>query len=397
MLALGIRAGALACKRAIDHRVNLTPVADRLFVGDFKLDEWLDQQGVPPPVLGVSREGTLAVRQAASTSSARPATAAAPVADGEAFLVLAEIFEQARQSIPDAAKTRLSQTRVVTVGRQAGVSLLIDHDSVSRRHAEISYNDQRYILRDTGSSNGTFIDTTRLPAGTASVLQPGEHVRFGKITYVFLREEPSQNAQLQATILNKTRLVEHATGFYDPAALEAPTEAAQPLLKADGSLLLPGAREAIPASEVATFTSTPALVALLQGRPRICYLKPGKTISLGRDKQNELALPDMSVSRKHAEVFYSGDGFYLRDLGSGNGVSINQAKIDNPYRLTHSDCIQIGGTTLFFLQPGAQKDIAPGRSSATFVCQFCGVPRTQDARFCAHCGADFKQPVFSKA
>jgi|SRR5579872_4186750 len=55
MLALGDRAGTLAFKRAIDHRVNLSPVASRLFADDFKLDIWLDTQGVPPPILGVRR------------------------------------------------------------------------------------------------------------------------------------------------------------------------------------------------------------------------------------------------------------------------------------------------------------------------------------------------------
>ena len=37
MFSLGERKDALAFKRAIDHRVNLTPVASRLFANDFKL------------------------------------------------------------------------------------------------------------------------------------------------------------------------------------------------------------------------------------------------------------------------------------------------------------------------------------------------------------------------
>ena len=46
-LSLGNRKGTLDFKRAIDHTVNLLPVASRLFAPDFKLKEWLDQQGVP--------------------------------------------------------------------------------------------------------------------------------------------------------------------------------------------------------------------------------------------------------------------------------------------------------------------------------------------------------------
>jgi NAD(P)H-nitrite reductase large subunit len=60
MLSLGDRTGALAFKRAIDHRVNLLPVASLLFADHFNLNEWLDHQGVPPPMLGVNRIGEYA-------------------------------------------------------------------------------------------------------------------------------------------------------------------------------------------------------------------------------------------------------------------------------------------------------------------------------------------------
>ncbi|MBV9232375.1 MAG: NAD(P)/FAD-dependent oxidoreductase, partial [Chloroflexi bacterium] len=65
MLALGDRKQVLAFKRAIDHRVNLLPVSSRLFADNFKLNDWLDSQGVPPALLGVSREGDSAVKQVA--------------------------------------------------------------------------------------------------------------------------------------------------------------------------------------------------------------------------------------------------------------------------------------------------------------------------------------------
>jgi NAD(P)H-nitrite reductase large subunit len=46
-LFLGERKQALAFKRAIDHRVNVTPIVNRLFADDFQLDDWLDGQHVP--------------------------------------------------------------------------------------------------------------------------------------------------------------------------------------------------------------------------------------------------------------------------------------------------------------------------------------------------------------
>ena len=52
MLSLGDRKDALAYKRAIDHKVNLSSISSQLFKQDFKLHEWLDREGVPPPLLG---------------------------------------------------------------------------------------------------------------------------------------------------------------------------------------------------------------------------------------------------------------------------------------------------------------------------------------------------------
>ncbi|MHB8599777.1 MAG: NAD(P)/FAD-dependent oxidoreductase [Ktedonobacteraceae bacterium] len=60
MLSLGDRTETLAFKRAIDYRVNLAPVASNLFADHFNLSDWLDSQGVPPPILGVKRVGEYA-------------------------------------------------------------------------------------------------------------------------------------------------------------------------------------------------------------------------------------------------------------------------------------------------------------------------------------------------
>ena len=57
ILFLGDRKNALAFKRAIDHKVNLTSVSNHLFAQDFNLDEWLHKQGVPPAVLDVVETG----------------------------------------------------------------------------------------------------------------------------------------------------------------------------------------------------------------------------------------------------------------------------------------------------------------------------------------------------
>ncbi|GAC1565023.1 MAG: FAD-dependent oxidoreductase [Ktedonobacteraceae bacterium] len=55
LLSLGDRRQALAFKRAIDHGVNLLPVASTLFAEHFDVNQWLDNQAAPPPVLGTGK------------------------------------------------------------------------------------------------------------------------------------------------------------------------------------------------------------------------------------------------------------------------------------------------------------------------------------------------------
>ncbi len=401
MLVLGNRKDALAFKRAIDHGVNLAPVASRLFDGDFKLSDWLDQQGVPPPLLSVGKDGPAAGSQPIKKVSASDT----PASRKEAELI-PTVGASVGSGGAGARTTRLSQDRVTTVGRQAGVTLLIDHPSVSRRHAEIAYSNGSFLLRDLGSSNGTFVNNERLSQDRPRALEAGQRVRFGKVEYIFQEradEQPGEPAK-PARPAGTTYLRELATGFFDPEAA-GPVEAAsyQPVLDADGSLMLPGAQRAIPASTVATFKETPALIALIQGNPQVLPLKRGKRYTLGRDRQNDLALLDITASRKHAEVFHSVDSysFLIRDLGSSNGVMVNAMKIDSPYRLSHCDRVRIGSTPIYYMNallneetPPGDKEASPATSAhiATF-CPRCGVSNLARARFCANCGAPLNRSV----
>jgi NADPH-dependent 2,4-dienoyl-CoA reductase/sulfur reductase-like enzyme/pSer/pThr/pTyr-binding forkhead associated (FHA) protein len=392
-LSLGDRKGTLAFKRAIDHKVNLTPVLSRLFASDFKLHDWLDQQGVPPALLGVSREGNAAVRQAAYAGGTIEATVIKAQPLIEAFLI---------PDAPDAEKadlsgeTPLSQTKVISIGRQAGAYFLIDNGSVSRHHAEISYANGQYVLCDLGSANGTLVNDKRLESGSTHLLKHSDRIRFGNVSFLFIARSAGKKATRTATqsaLPGPTAFHQMATGFYDPASAgQAPPPQGQPLLNADGSLLLPGATEAILATVVNSFKASPVLVMVGRDKPTIYRLKQGKRLKMGRDKSNDIVLAEVAASRLHAEVFHGSDGYYIRDMQSINGVIVNATKIDNPYRLAHGDCVAIGSITLYFISVESQPDTPPATpSQASVQCDNCGAVNARMARFCANCGAPVGQ------
>ena len=51
----------------------------------------------------------------------------------------------------------LDDARLV-IGRSSGCQLVLADDSVSRRHAELYVEEGRWLLRDLGSSNGTYVN-----------------------------------------------------------------------------------------------------------------------------------------------------------------------------------------------------------------------------------------------
>lgn len=75
------------------------------------------------------------------------------------------------------------------IGRAADCGLTLDHSSVSRRHAELSYDDDAWQLRDLDSKNGSFIDGA---AAKATALNRSGWLRFGDVHCEIALFEPMQ-------------------------------------------------------------------------------------------------------------------------------------------------------------------------------------------------------------
>ena len=74
----------------------------------------------------------------------------------------------------------LTQPRTGVVGRAVTSDLPIYDPTVSRRHAEVSLSDGGVRVHDLGSSNGTFVNGTKV---SDTVVGDGDVVTFGKIAF----------------------------------------------------------------------------------------------------------------------------------------------------------------------------------------------------------------------
>jgi len=64
-----------------------------------------------------------------------------------------------------------------TLGRGATNSLAFSDPGISRLHAEIVWEDEGWVLRDVGSTNGTFVNGRKI---TAHAIRIGDLIQVGK-------------------------------------------------------------------------------------------------------------------------------------------------------------------------------------------------------------------------
>ncbi|HVE92379.1 MAG TPA: FHA domain-containing protein [Actinomycetota bacterium] len=90
----------------------------------------------------------------------------------------------------------------------------------------------------------------------------------------------------------------------------------------------------------------PSVLTLKEGvGPSSVNLVPPETL-MGRDPSCHVSIPDSSVSQRHARVYHSDGEWYVEDLGSTNGTSVNDRPLTHPVLLRPGDRISIGRSVL---------------------------------------------------
>jgi FHA domain/zinc-ribbon domain len=72
---------------------------------------------------------------------------------------------------------------VIRAGRHPESDIFLDDVTVSRRHAEIAREGNRYVVRDAGSLNGTYLNRQRVDTAP---LSDGDELQIGTFKLVFL-------------------------------------------------------------------------------------------------------------------------------------------------------------------------------------------------------------------
>ncbi len=84
-------------------------------------------------------------------------------------------------------------TNRVVLGREETCDIVIQDAEVSRRHCQISWEGNAYVIQDLGSTNGTFVNGSQI--AVPRVLTNGDTLGLGQTTLIFESQEDSSWSQ----------------------------------------------------------------------------------------------------------------------------------------------------------------------------------------------------------
>ena len=82
-------------------------------------------------------------------------------------------------------KKRIKLVTKITIGRESDNDIVVDNKLASRHHALIQKIREDYFLKDENSTNGTYLNDVKIPAGKYVKLKTGDKITIGSANLVF--------------------------------------------------------------------------------------------------------------------------------------------------------------------------------------------------------------------
>lgn len=189
------------------------------------------------------------------------------------------------------------------VGRLENLEIFLNDPSISRKHAEITITEQGWVLRDLGSTNGTFLNGIRV-GRTDRKLRQRDVLQFGNLVLVVqvLEEEaprgadsdsPSGTLQVQATTSRSWEKALESLALPGERRRSKPEERLLTLLRAGQHLVTTASLELL-------------LRSILDDAVKVLDAQRGAII-LYDEKRQDLVLRSISTGEREtsSRVYYS--------------------------------------------------------------------------------------------
>lgn len=272
---------------------------------------------------------------------------------------------------------------LVTIGREEDNDIWLDDEMISRYHAELVWDKGQVYISDCNSLNGVLLNRQRIRSTT--LVKKGDLLEIGSHRFVLkyaeqpvplndeddpllphLRRAHEVRAETRDSGANAAGVSSSATMLpTKPLVPDAPGEETN---REHRSGRLPAGR-ALPSTLPGNFVyettgdseqwkETAELNHLAPSFPpkppgALCVIRSGdmagrsflldrQVITVGRGSESDIAIYDVSISRRHAQFLRQADGDYVQDLASRNGTRVNGELLQVPRLLAKGDMIMLG-------------------------------------------------------
>jgi pSer/pThr/pTyr-binding forkhead associated (FHA) protein len=211
-------------------------------------------------------------------------------------------------------------TESITIGRARDNQIVVENLSVSRNHARIRREHGKFVLTDLNSANGSFLNGVKV---STADLKDNDIISIGK---------------------HKLHFIMDASDRVESAEEVSPVEAPEPLPSARASQHVSGDDLGAGAPEFGDW----GFLQVTRGKQaNVLFRLQAEETTVGRANENDIRLHDWFVSKRHAVIIRDAEGFFVRDLGSWRGITLNGAPIRES-RIKHGDELVFGTTVVRF-------------------------------------------------
>ncbi len=75
------------------------------------------------------------------------------------------------------------EKKILHIGRAPDNDIIIEEDSISKKHIQLSFENGSCYVRDVGSSNGTSVNDVRIPLYELMPLQAGDTLKLAHVAF----------------------------------------------------------------------------------------------------------------------------------------------------------------------------------------------------------------------
>lgn len=235
----------------------------------------------------------------------------------------------------------------LTIGRRATNNLVIEGRSVSGHHAKIDSLQDRFVLTDLQSRNGTFVNEQLIHSHW---LAHEDVITIGEYSLVFDYPEEKKKPADKADDFDETQGM-NTTQHRRMMMQSHPTKSVNVARFWDEHRRRGKVRDLEPDdpannSEDGKKQPVGVLTYLAGGKGQIALTR--KITSIGKDPTSDIVIKGLLISPTAAIITQKADGFYLSNIGGRPRPRVNDDPVKKSIILYDQDIIEIGAARLQF-------------------------------------------------